>query len=248
MSGAAKARLRSFLATNPYGHAMTEGFFYREKMRAIHAVAPDGPLNRILEVGGGQSGLTAVLYPGATVVNVDLDLSYADAPGNRDSGTVFACADATRLPFADGSFAAVTLFDVLEHIPADGAAAAEAMRVLRPGGYILVTSPNERWRFPYYRVLRPVCPTDAAIMAEWGHVRRGYTLERLDELFGLPHQASATFITPATVVGHDLSFSRLPARAKRVLCAAVGPLSWSGYWLHRPSGRGTETAARWQKR
>lgn len=52
--------------------------------------------------------------------------------------------DATRLPFADGSFDRVITSEVLEHIPADTAAIAELVRVLRPGGAFACTVPN-RW-------------------------------------------------------------------------------------------------------
>src|SRR5690606_16231386 len=78
-----KARLGAFLARNPFPLPYTFGFFYREKMRAIHRVAPDRPLAEVLEVGGGRSGTTALLFPGARVTNLDMDASCAEAPCNR---------------------------------------------------------------------------------------------------------------------------------------------------------------------
>jgi hypothetical protein len=112
---------------------------------------------------------------------------------------------------------------------------------------LLVSSPNEHWRFPYYALFRIVCPTDAEIMAEWGHVRRGYGLAELERLIGSPCIGFATFITPLTVLGHDIAFSRLPYRVRRSLCALLSPLTWLGYAFHQPSARGTETASAWQK-
>ena len=244
---AGKAPRWAFLRRNPFPKPLLDGFFYREKMRAIHHVAPDGPVSRILEIGGGRSGLTALLYPQAEIVNIDLDRSYAEAPTNRQPGTRFVCGDATRLPFADGTFELVTMFDVMEHISADSLAMAEALRVLAPGGALLVSTPNEHWRFPYYRVLRPLCPSEAAIMADWGHVRRGYRLAELERLVGHPAERIARFITPLTVAGHDIAFSKLPRRLRTLICALLLPLTGLGYVLHRPEGRGTETAAAWRK-
>jgi SAM-dependent methyltransferase len=53
--------------------------------------------------------------------------------------------DALGLPFPDDSFDRVIAAEVLEHIPADEAAMAELVRVLRPGGRLAVTVPT---RFP----------------------------------------------------------------------------------------------------
>ncbi len=89
-------------------------------------------------------------------------------------------------------------------------------------------------------------PTDEDVMAEWGHVRRGYRIERLDELLGPGREAAATFITPVSVVAHDLAFSRLPPRARRLAVAAAAPAAWVASALHRPGGPGTETAAAWR--
>lgn len=46
---------------------------------------------------------------------------------------------ALDLPFADGSFAAVTCLEALEFLPDDTAALREMARVLRPGGVLLVS-------------------------------------------------------------------------------------------------------------
>jgi SAM-dependent methyltransferase len=139
------------------------------------------------------------------------------------------------------------MFDVLEHIPDDKKAIAEALRVLKPGGYLLVSTPNENWRFPYYSFLRSICPEEIEVMQEWGHVRRGYTPEELNSLITLPCQKSATFINPLTVLGHDVAFSSLSARKRKWICRLISPLTWLSYYSHRPHGKGTETAYLWQQ-
>ena len=50
--------------------------------------------------------------------------------------------DATRLPFADGTFDCVVTSEVLEHIQNDVAVIAELHRVLKPGGRLGVTVPS----------------------------------------------------------------------------------------------------------
>lgn len=57
------------------------------------------------------------------------------APGHA------VAADATALPYADGSFDRIIAAEVLEHIDDDATAIAELARVLRPGGTIAVTVP-----------------------------------------------------------------------------------------------------------
>ena len=242
-----KAPFAEYLRRNPFPNPYTEGFFYREKMRAIHRVAPDVPLAEILEVGGGQSGLTSLLYPYAGITNVDLDEDVARSPVNLGPRIRFLRADATSLPFDDASFDAVTMFDVLEHVEDDRAAVAEALRVLRPRGFLLVTTPNERWRFPFYRLLRPICLSEDEMIEKWSHVRRGYALAELERLVGTRPSAHADFITPLTVICHDVAFSQLPAAVRRGLCAALAPVTLLGYALPAATVRGTETASSWQK-
>jgi SAM-dependent methyltransferase len=51
------------------------------------------------------------------------------------------CGSAENLPYPDGMFDAACLFDVLEHLPDDGAAVREVKRVLRHGGVLFVSVP-----------------------------------------------------------------------------------------------------------
>lgn len=242
-----KTSLPTFLSQNPFESPLTLGFFYREKMRAIYRVAPDLPFGEILEVGGGRSGLTRLLYPTARITNLDTDSTFANAPCNLQEGVRFVCGDATRLEFERESFDAVTMFDVLEHIPDHERAVSEALRVLKPGGYLLISTPDEHWRFPYYRFMKKWCPSEEEMFAEWGHVRRGYSLEQLGKLITIPCERSATFISPLTVLCHDVAFSRIPGRLRRAICLALSPITWIGYAVHMPSSPGTETACAWRK-
>lgn len=243
-----KAPLARFLAQNPFPNGLTDGLFYREKMRAIHRIAPDrlrhdAAAPRVLDLGGGRSGLASLLYPDAEVVTLDRDPSLS-GQGPSGARSVFVCGDARRLPFADGTFDAVGLFDVLEHVQEDAVAASEAARVTRRGGWLLVSTPRSNWRYPYYAALRPVCPPEADLMAEWGHVRRGYSAEALAGLFGGPPARQASFINPLTAIYHDLAFSRLPRRARRLAYAAAAPAAALGYAFHG-GAKGAELAAAW---
>lgn len=246
-----KAPLPDFLAQNPFPHRFTDGLFYREKMRAIHRIAPpvitpEARNARVLDIGGGRSGLAAKLYPAAEVITVDIDPELAkEVPAGPNSHAV--CGDACRLPFADGSFDAVTMFDVLEHVERDGEAAAEALRVVAPGGSILLSTPTARWRYPFYAVMKPVCPHESELMAEWGHVRRGYEEPELHRLFGGQPRRRQPFINPLTAFAHDIAFSRLGRRKRKVLYALAAPVTAVGYFLHGPMLGGTEIALAWRR-
>lgn len=96
---------------------------------------------RILDLGCGVGGfLPGLAELGGTVVASDFDrasLALCRARGFHAS----VAADGYALPFRDGVFELVCLFDALEHIPDEGRALAEVRRVLAPGGRVLVTVP-----------------------------------------------------------------------------------------------------------
>jgi SAM-dependent methyltransferase len=82
-----------------------------------------------------------------------------------------------RLPFGDAAFDRVAVVDMLEHVPDEGAFAAELARVTRPGGTVVVNTPHLK-HTALRRLRHALGQTDEA----HGHLRPGYTPERLARL------------------------------------------------------------------
>jgi ubiquinone/menaquinone biosynthesis C-methylase UbiE len=205
--------------------------FYREKMRAIASVIPEERFSNVLEIGGGTSGLTSLFFPDARVVNVDSDPHVAEHWPWLKTSTILVPGDATRLPFESGAFDCVTAFDVLEHVNDDNKVAGEILRVLKPGGYILASTPTAKWRYPFYKGLfSRICYREEEVMAQWGHVRRGYSFEQLVQMFdGCKVTGRASYINPLTVIAHDIAFSKLVKPVKWGLIVLQYPVTLIGY-------------------
>jgi ubiquinone/menaquinone biosynthesis C-methylase UbiE len=107
--------------------------------RIVELVAPKGT-ERALDVGSGAGALAIALCPlVASVVGVDLVPELlAEARRRAPAEVEFVEADATALPFADGSFDLVCTARTLHHVARPDVVAAEMRRVLRAGGTMLV--------------------------------------------------------------------------------------------------------------
>lgn len=103
----------------------------------------------VVDVGCGTGPLlVAAQSPNVRLVGLDVGLRWLVLAGARmrDRGAVavLACASADRLPLADAAVDVVASESLLENVPSAAAAIEEAARVLRPGGWLRVTTPN-RW-------------------------------------------------------------------------------------------------------
>ncbi|MEA3337290.1 MAG: methyltransferase domain-containing protein [Chloroflexota bacterium] len=96
----------------------------------------------LLEAGGGTGRIAALLAPlvGRLVVS---DLS---GPMLAESmAKTIACpvqADVSHLPFPDGHFDRVLVVDALHHFSYQQQAVAELVRVLKPGGRLVIEEPD----------------------------------------------------------------------------------------------------------
>lgn len=105
-----------------------------------------------LDCGCADGGYTVALVEHGVerAVGIDVEQGRVRSALERTRGsshTAFCCSTSENLPFRDGSFDGVLLNEVLEHVADEGATLREILRVLRPGGYLALMSPN-RW-FPF---------------------------------------------------------------------------------------------------
>jgi SAM-dependent methyltransferase len=80
----------------------------------------------------------------ATGLDIDFDRVHEAARSGLDQVHVAA---GEHVPYASGTFDAVLSHEVIEHVADDRLAAREMLRVLRPGGRVIVFCPN-RW-YPF---------------------------------------------------------------------------------------------------
>ncbi len=175
-------------------------YFVARKFPAWHVVVAD---NEPHTIERGDRIKTALGAKNLDVVDVDL-----------------------RKLDADGRFDVAICADVLEHIEEDDLVVERLGRALKPGGTLIVTSP----RVPQPRHLPTVAWRERRIgfsPSDYGHVRQGYSAERLRRLFvdaGLVvDRIAGTFGVCGTLM-FDLFFSTGDSRPNPAVFTALFPL------------------------
>ncbi len=115
-------------------------YWQRRRHAVITSMAAGAEM--VLDVGCGSSRIVG----SRRLVGLDIVLAklrYAKRYGNPlVHGSIFA------LPFKDASFDAVICSEVIEHVPADARVFDELERVLKPGGRLILGTPDyDRWRW-----------------------------------------------------------------------------------------------------
>jgi SAM-dependent methyltransferase len=140
-------------------------YLYQARERALVSLLAGAgllPLTnlRVLDMGCGEGAvLRDLLRLGARPENlagVDLLVTRLAKAGALNSGMAFSVADAASLPYADASFdllLAFTLLSSIIDVAARGATASEMLRVLRPGGVLVV---YDFWVNPRNPDVRPL--------------------------------------------------------------------------------------------
>jgi 2-polyprenyl-6-hydroxyphenyl methylase/3-demethylubiquinone-9 3-methyltransferase len=112
------------------------------RARHVPVATRDGSL--LLDLACG-AGLLAPHVATKGHRHVGLDLSVKALPQARDHGVVPVRGDVMRLPFGDAVADVVVAGEVLEHVPDLATTVAEACRVLRQGGTLVVDTIAATW-------------------------------------------------------------------------------------------------------
>src|SRR5256714_9964789 len=121
---------------------------------------------RVLEIGCGRGGfacwLAAQTPRPSDVVAADFAetavakaRAFAEERGAR--GITWEVADIQNIPHPASSFDTVVSCETVEHVPDPRRALGELARVLRPGGRLLLTTPNYLGALGLYRVYLRIC-------------------------------------------------------------------------------------------
>jgi SAM-dependent methyltransferase len=117
----------------------------------------------VLDLGAGLRPF-AELIPGKTI-----------ALDHRPRPDIDLIGDAHRLPFADASVDAIVCTEVFEHLLDPPAAASELIRILKPGGRLVLTTrfcfplhdrPADYWRFTSYTLARLFAPLNPIVLPQ----------------------------------------------------------------------------------
>jgi SAM-dependent methyltransferase len=101
---------------------------------------------RVLDAACGE-GYGSALLAGAAAAVTGVDISATaieHASGRYAGGNLdFLAADCLALPFADHTFDCVVSFETVEHLEDQDGLLREFRRVLRPDGFLLLSSPDK---------------------------------------------------------------------------------------------------------
>ena len=131
---------------------------------------------RVVDLGAGAGNLVAALRADLRDRYIVVDIGPG-VHGQRVMG------DVTTIPLREASADCVCLSDVLEHIERDLEAVEEAVRIVRPGGHVVIHVPSMRPK-PYRALQRAADAAELADHQQFPHVRDGYTDVTLRDMLG----------------------------------------------------------------
>ncbi|HEY7968033.1 MAG TPA: class I SAM-dependent methyltransferase [Solirubrobacteraceae bacterium] len=217
-------------------------WWYRGRRRIIdelmRGLSLDGDA-QILDAGCGSGRNMVDLARLGSVTGVEISDASVERARLRDVGEVLQCS-LTELPVADDSFDVAVCLDVIEHIEDEHGALGEMLRVVRPGGSLVVTVPAYQWLWSdhdvinhHFRRYTSRTLSRATAAAGWRTVRVSYFNAALLPI-AIPYRLLAR---RSHVEGPSSDLQQMPERLNRLLEVPLRiEARLIGHGLHIPAG------------
>jgi ubiquinone/menaquinone biosynthesis C-methylase UbiE len=147
-------------------------------LRAVEEAVPTSLVGKYLDIGSGKGELltqVAQRFPGLQSFACDCTDQLMKRPNQKVD---VADLNHQALPFESARFDVITCSETLEHLENYWRVLREVLRVLRPGGIAVFSTPNilnlrSRFRFfstGFYNLFGPVMPDEKDVFSPRGHI------------------------------------------------------------------------------
>ena len=219
-----------------YSRIIFQRMWQRRRYRIVTEMLE--PREVVLDLGCGSSKILEAVPNG-----IGVDLRFEKLRYRRLLGIGLVQGDLCRLPFQDGVADEIICSEVIEHIPKQGKPLSEVRRVLKPGGILIIGTPDYgriTWRITerIYGILMPRGYADEHI-SKYTRRQLCSDLERLGfEILDARYVYQSEIIVKARLGGRDgtlIPRPRGPSGARELgptVSAELGP------WIDLgPAGR-----------
>lgn len=136
---------------------------YERTREHVFSLLPDVPIDYALDAGAG-TGVCTLALAERSCAAIGVDLSGGSLRTARElaakagrTNATFSQGDLLQLPFDDNTFDLVYSWGVVDHVVAPRQALKELVRVLCPGGYLIVAVYLRTWLTPLHELSRYIC-------------------------------------------------------------------------------------------
>ncbi|OAB55404.1 delta(24)-sterol C-methyltransferase [Phormidium willei BDU 130791] len=212
-----------------YGSPPASKDFLQAKSDFVHEMVRWGGLDKlppgttVLDVGCGIGGSSRILAKdyGFSVTGITISPQQVQRAGELTPEGVdarFAVDDAMNLSFPDGSFDVVWSIEAGPHMPDKAVFARELMRVVKPGGVLVMADWNQRddRQVPLNFWERPVM---RQLLDQWSH-------PAFSSIEGFAELLQETGLVEGEVVTADWTQETLPSWIDSIREGIVRPQGW----------------------